>query len=452
MSDADYPHKRATSIASMVLSDGTIVEMVHRPELNTTSLMCWSDGAWDERDAIGDADEPRYVPYSPNNNLIAHQVVLFPSSAAEFDSPAALLRSVREFIHAYADLSEGFEEIASYYVLLSWIYDAFTEVPYLRLKGDYGSGKSRALQTIGSVCYKPMFVSGASTVSPMFRIIDSFRGTLVLDESDFRFSDERAELTKILNNGNATGFPVLRSESTPTKEFNPRAFAVFGPKIIATRRDFEDRALESRCITEVMSGLPPRADIPLSLPDSFEAEARALRNQLLLFRFRHLHSAGRPVELREIDVEARVAQIFGPLLSLAEDDDARDRLLAVARTQTRSLRAERSATIEADLLSILAPMRRQNEPLLVGEIARRFDEAFRADYDHPISARWVGSQLRRRLSVVAVKVHGAFLIPESNHSKLDRLFERYRIEVESDGQLETGNTSLTIEDVAPGIA
>jgi predicted DNA-binding transcriptional regulator AlpA len=54
-----------------------------------------------------------------------------------------------------------------------------------------------------------MFVSGASTVSPMFRIIDAFRGTLILDESDFRFSDEKAEIVKILNNGNAVGFPVL---------------------------------------------------------------------------------------------------------------------------------------------------------------------------------------------------------------------------------------------------
>jgi hypothetical protein len=165
----------------------------------------------------------------------------FPSDAVEYDSTAGLRQSVRSFVHRNADLSESFEEIASYYVLMSWIYDAFTEVPYRRLKGDYGSGKTRALQTIGSICYKPMFVSGASTVSPFFRIIDSFRGTLVLDESDFRFSDERAEITKILDYGNATGFPVLRSESTPTKEFNPRAFAVFGPKIIATRRDFEPR-------------------------------------------------------------------------------------------------------------------------------------------------------------------------------------------------------------------
>ena len=109
---------------------------------------------------------------------------------------------------------------------------------------------------------------------------------LVIDESDFRFSDERAEIVKILNNGNAKGFPVLRSEVTPGKDFNPKAFDVFGPKIIATRRSFDDRALESRCITEEMTGLPPRPDIPLSLPDTFHTEAEHLRNQLLSYRVR----------------------------------------------------------------------------------------------------------------------------------------------------------------------
>ena len=59
------------------------------------------------------------------------------------------------------------------------------------------------------------------------------RGTLIVDEGDFRFSDEKAELVKILSNGNGRGFPVLRSESVSGKEFSPRAYSVFGPKLIA---------------------------------------------------------------------------------------------------------------------------------------------------------------------------------------------------------------------------
>src|SRR5437868_7678103 len=96
------------------------------------------------------------------------------------------------------------------YVLLTWVYDRFNELPYLRLRGDYGTGKTRFLLTLCSICYKPIFASGASSVSPLFHMLDRFGGTLIIDEADFRFSDEKADLTKILNNGNVRGFPVLR--------------------------------------------------------------------------------------------------------------------------------------------------------------------------------------------------------------------------------------------------
>jgi hypothetical protein len=93
---------------------------------------------------------------------------------------------------------------------------------------------------------------------------------------------------KILNNGNAKGFPVLRSEATgKSGEFNPRAYEVYGPKLIATRGFFTDRALESRCLTEETGGRPLRDDIPISLPQSFKDEAQSLRTQLLLYRFRN---------------------------------------------------------------------------------------------------------------------------------------------------------------------
>src|SRR5947199_3333959 len=206
------------------------------------------------------------VPYSSPNNLIKHDVVLFPSEPEEYVSEEELLAEIQEFIHRYVDVTPLFEKIASYYVLFTWVFDSFNELPYLRLRGDPGSGKTRFLLTVGSLCYKPIFASGASTVSPLFRILDAFRGTLIIDEGDFRLSDERAEIVKILNNGNARGFPVLRSEVSGKKgEFNPRAYAVFGPKLVATRGFFQDRALESRCITEEMNNYRQRVDDPLNL-------------------------------------------------------------------------------------------------------------------------------------------------------------------------------------------
>ncbi len=268
------PRQRPLPTASAILDDGAILEMVLRPAEPRTAFVLWRNGEWSTKSAITVDPFHRLVPYSPHNNLILNEVVLFPSEPDEYGSEAELLAEIQAFIHRYVDVSPLFEKIAAYYSLFSWVYDGFNELPYLRLRGDPGSGKTRFLLTVGSLCYKPIFASGASTVSPLFRILDAFRGTLIIDEGDFKLSDERAEIVKILNNGNARGFPVLRSEVVGNrKEYDPRAYHVFGPKIVATRGYFEDRALESRCLTEEMGQTRLREDIPISLPAAHKQEA-----------------------------------------------------------------------------------------------------------------------------------------------------------------------------------
>ena len=227
---------------------------------------------------------------SARNNLIRHGVLLLPERPVEFDSAEMLVHDIEAYIARFVDLSDAFLRIASAYVLLTWVYDAFNELPYLRFRGDYGSGKTRALLIVGSICYKPFFASGASTISPIFHTLDTFGSTLIVDETDFRMSDEKAELVKIFNNGNVRGFPVLRSSATPQHTFDPRAFTVFGPKIVAMRHAFDDPALESRFLTEEMGKRPLRSGIPINLPDAQRDEARELRNMLLWYRFTTLKS------------------------------------------------------------------------------------------------------------------------------------------------------------------
>jgi hypothetical protein len=82
------------------------------------------------------------------------------------------------------------------------------------------TGAARAASPRGGFpLLQAIFASGTCTVSPIFRILDAFPGTLIVDEADFRLSDEKAEVVKILNNGNAKGFPVSRSEAISCREF-----------------------------------------------------------------------------------------------------------------------------------------------------------------------------------------------------------------------------------------
>lgn len=425
------PLEKPKATASAILSSGEIVEMVYRPEEHDTTFLVFDGKDVREEERLSMDAGPPLVPYSPENNLLVHQVVALPSEAADYESQEELVADIRAFIHAYVNVAEPFEEIASYYVLFSWIFDAFNELPYLRVIGDYGSGKSRFLLTVGSLCYKSIFASGASTVSPLFRILDAFQGTLIVDEGDWRVTDEKAEIVKILNNGNARGFPVLRTDVLPTKELNPRAYQVFGPKIVATRSLFEDRALESRCISQEMTA-KVRSDIPFNLPTAFATDALALRNKLLSFRFRNRLKARRLEELVDRTLEPRVAQVFAPLAATMESEEARRSLAELARSYSHSARLDRSLALEARILEVMEALRAEKETLALSAIAERFVERHGDDYDRKVTPRWIGSILRRKLFLHPEKSHGNFVVPVSEYPKLDLLCERYGVAVSSE--------------------
>jgi hypothetical protein len=257
--------------------------------------------------------------------------------------------------------------------------------------------------------------------------MDAFQGTLVIDESDFRECDERAEIVKILNNGTARGFPVLRCEINARKEFDPRAYSVFGPKIIATRRAFQDRALESRCLTEEMGGRKLRKEIPINLPPCFEEEALHLRNKLLLFRFRNRLKERQLESLLPEDIEPRLRQIFAPVLSVIGDTGIRDRLLAFAGQYQGELVAERRTLVEAQVLEVLLSLQVEGRSMVVGDITAIFLERFGEEYGGRLTPRWIGGVLRRRLGFRTQKSHGTFLVPPSELPKLVHLAERYGV-------------------------
>lgn len=422
------------SSASAVLSDGTLVEMLYEPQAKRSSFLCYRDNQCRIAERVLAAPYQLLVPYSPENNLIKHEVILFPSHVEEYESEEQLVGQIQSFIHRYVDVSPLFEKIASYYVLFTWVYDSFNELPYLRVRADYGSGKTRFLLTVGSLCYKPIF-AGASTVSPLFRILDAFCGTLIIDEGDFRLSDEKAEIVKILNNGNARGFPVLRSEVTSRHEFNPTAYSVFGPKIVATRGFFQDRALESRCLTEVMGQGRLRDDIPINLPAGYKEEALAIRNRLLLFRCRNFHKRGPVESLVDRTIEPRLNQVFVPLLSIIEDSAARRDLQALARAINREHANDRGMDTEGQVLEIICALREAGRELSIKQIALSFGEKYGGDYDRPITPKWIGNLIRRKLHLKTRKSNGVFVIDGSEKASLERLYERYGIlPHENDGE------------------
>ena len=416
-----------TVTASALLSSGELAEMVYEPGARRTRFVVGVGDTWRCEESVLASPAERLVPYSATNNLVKHGVVLFPSEPAEYGDESALVSRIRDFVRKYVDLSEDFELVSIYYVLFSWVFDAFHEVPYVRVRGGYGSGKTRFLMTVGSLCRFPIFASAASTVSPIFRLVDSFRGTLVLDEGDFRYSDEKSEIIKILNHGNARGFPVLRTEVSTKKEFDPRAYHVFGPKVIATRGFFQDRALESRCVTEDLRGGALRGDIPLNLDERFHEEARSIRNQLLLYRLRHFKDARAEIRAVASDLEPRLEQIFGPLVSVIGDASARERVVALIRKYNEDLVDERAEAAEAQVLAVIRDLVATGGRLAIQDITHEFIARHGDEYERRVTPRWVGSLVRRRLGLRPSRTTGIFMLGPEEVARLSSLYARYGV-------------------------
>jgi hypothetical protein len=425
MTERDASRRPSSVVISAVGADGTIVDTVYRPETRKTALVVARGekieivAEWHDAGGI-------HVPVRSSNNLIRHNALLFPSEAVEYGDVKQLLTEIERYIRRYVALTDQAAALSAAYVVLSWVYDAFNELPYLRFRGDYGTGKTRALLVIGSLCYKAFFASGASTVSPIFHTLDTFKGTLVFDEADFRFTDEKAELVNILNNGNAKGFPVLRTQVTPQKEFDPRAFVIFGPKIVGMRRSYDDRALESRFLTIEME--PGRSEsVPINLPDVQKEEALALRNKLLKYRLLNRLSTALDARLVDRRLEPRMNQILLPLLSVLPNEALRIPVRAAAAAVQATIVSERGASAEGHVLSVLDRIthaRQENTSL--AEIAAAFSTEFGSEYERPITNRWIGSVLRR-LRVVLYKSNGVIVLLPGQEERIAALCTRYGI-------------------------
>lgn len=309
-----------------------------------------------------------YLPHPASLDLIRKKVVLFPAEPVDFGSQRLLLADLRDFIHRWLDVDPFYEQLACYYVLFTWVYDAFETLPYLRAFGDYGTGKSRFLQTIGAICYRPMFVTGASTSSPIFRLIDLFRGTLIMDEADFANSDAENEMIKIVNVGYSRGGVVLRAEKDENSEtYYPSAKDVYGPKILATRRMFTDRATESRCLTKRMSTARPRPDVPRVINRTFWAEALALRNKCLAYRLRTFHAIDVESAQSDQSIEPRLDQVTLALKAIVDDKAMLDQINLFVRAYNATLITDRQMSLPAIVVQVLAEIWYHPEQDLTGE-------------------------------------------------------------------------------------
>ena len=264
-------------------------------------------------------DTPQYriIPPLGLKEFCWNGILKLPVEAAPSGGQETLASDIKQFISRYVDIPFEWCEPVSRYILMTWVYDRFAAVPYLRFLGEAGTGKTRLLEICSSLCFRPLMVSGNITGPALFRSTDLIRGTLLIDESDLRNSAEWNDIVKVINNGYSNSAPVIRCDKD--NGFHPTSYHVFGPKILSSRGRYEDDATESRCLTFETIKRRVRKEVPLQLGPEFVEETVALRNRLLGFRFENLRAI-KPNDAPLRHLEPRVAQIGASLLAVTSGE------------------------------------------------------------------------------------------------------------------------------------
>jgi hypothetical protein len=335
---------------SGVLKDGRLYETIFDKESNQPLqfIVREMNGTF-SRQATIQVNGKTISPPESRIGSVERGLVTFPSGVEDYGSLREVLEEIKSYIHRYADLPPFLVEMIAHYVLMTWMYDRFGAVPYLRLLGEPGTGKTRILQIVQQLSYRAISLGPGSTTSPLFRAQDRFRGTMILDEADFGKSDLQSDVVKILNGGYLKGTLVTRAGSADS-DFEPTPFNVYGPKVIANRERFGDRALETRCLTFHTTERTIRPEVPRQLPESFYQEGARLRNKLLKWRLSEYQSIT-PDESRLLLLGGRQTQIGTSIYSVSPDAAFKERFVQHLGEQEAELKAENPSLLVLEVLA-----------------------------------------------------------------------------------------------------
>ena len=412
-----------------------LAEMIYRPDGEPKfGFLCH---AFDKPD-----ESPVFVDYLTDGDLtvqplatrlIANRVALVPSGYEEYGTDQELFAELHALLAKYVLLDPTFATLTTAWLFYTWVADRFSVAVYLRVFGELGTAKTTLEEVVGHLAYRGILAAGATTASPIFRIVDRLGGTLVVDEADHARNDtEWADILKLLNTGTRKGHAVLRSERASEGEaFDVMDYSCFGPKMIASREPLRDAAFESRCLSSTMHWQPMAAlkGMPLFLDDTFYVDAQRLRNKLLLWRFRNYLKVDTDPRARIDHVEEARVTVSGLLvLAAIADPTVRQLIEAQLVSYSKQLRASRGQDTMAGAVAqslLLAWVKAKcPERLLVKTVT----EYLQRDLPHSTGKR-VGAILHGPLGLTTGKAGGDSYVVGLTRAVMDQVALAYDVDL-----------------------
>ena len=172
--------------------------------------------------------------------------------------PAELFDEVAKLIRRYIVLDDEQVVAVTLWIVMTWVIDVVEIAPIAIITApEKACGKSQLLQVLGYLASRPL--SAASfTASFLFRAIQAWRPTVLIDEAD-TFIRDNDELKGLVNAGHTRANAFVGRTVAVGDGYEPRLFEVWGAKAfagIALERHLPDATMSRGIVIVLRRKLP----------------------------------------------------------------------------------------------------------------------------------------------------------------------------------------------------
>lgn len=154
-----------------------------------------------------------------------------------------LFQTIKKFIKRYVIVAEEFYDVLVTYIFMTYVYVLFQVIPYLWVNGESGTGKSTIMKLMNKFCFNSMFCTNINPAN-IFRQIDNDGSTIIIDEFEKMYGEDKQEIIKLLNQGFNKDGVVPRCIGS---NYKVKKFRSFSPKVMGGINNI-DGVLFERCI------------------------------------------------------------------------------------------------------------------------------------------------------------------------------------------------------------
>lgn len=315
-------------------------------------------------------------------------------------STAEVLSSVEARINRYMvmppDYAAEHRLTLAAWVMMTYAYPALSAVPYIHLSGPANSGKSRTMDILSRMVFRPSMTSSL-TGSALFRTRDMYGGVLLYDEAEAMKAGaaDVVSLRSILLAGYKRGAVATRIESQGNKKV-PKQYSCYGPVVLGAIQAMP-AALASRCITVEM--LRARDEDPQSNRslDDEPQEEQGVRDMLHCWALEHAYRVI-TMPLPKVGVANRDYELWAPLLRIVSDAgdlDAFNRMVAHAERSSKIVAEDSAPVADPVILAALLNLVSSGQRPTAGDVMRLAQTIDPDAIDKAWSAKRVGGVLSR---------------------------------------------------------